>query len=65
MAWSNKSDNSDFCKYTLGVPNLDNMLDEAIDWIRHNREPNDVFDVLQLEDWAKENGFVHEDEIKQ
>lgn len=37
------------------------LLDESIDWIKNNLSPEDVFDRIQLEDWANNNGFVLED----
>ena len=37
-------------------------LDEAIDWIRANLTPEDVFYSLELIDWALDNGFVKRDE---
>lgn len=40
----------------------DDLLDEAIDWIKSNMSPDDVFDKSQLEEWAKDNGFVESDE---
>lgn len=35
-------------------------LDEAIRWIQHNMEPEDVFSVDELESWARESGFTQE-----
>jgi len=39
----------------------DNILSEAISFIKRNFEPSDVFDDNKLEDWAKNNGFVKEE----
>ena len=33
-------------------------LDEAIEWIRENLLPEDVFPPVVLIDWALDNGFV-------
>jgi len=33
------------------------LLEEAIDWIKSNLNPEDVFDEKDLEFWAYENGF--------
>jgi hypothetical protein len=34
------------------------LLEEAIQWIRDNMEPEDVFSQEQLEDWAGGCGFA-------
>lgn len=36
-------------------------LDEAIDWIKANLSPEDVFDFEQLKAWAEDCGFVEKD----
>ena len=36
-------------------------LDEAIEWIMHNMDPEDIFSTDQLSTWAEENGY---EEIK-
>lgn len=33
------------------------MLGEAIDWIRGNLSPEDVFTVNELEEWADYSGY--------
>jgi hypothetical protein len=33
-------------------------LEKSIEWIQNNMEPEEVFNQNQLEDWAKENGYV-------
>ena len=33
------------------------LLDDAIEWIRENLSPEDVFETKQLDMWAEENGF--------
>ena len=35
----------------------DDLLDAAVDWIRDNLIPEDVFDADDLADWAYSNGF--------
>jgi hypothetical protein len=35
-------------------------LDEAIDWIKNNLKPDDVFDNKELESWAESNGYIQE-----
>jgi len=35
----------------------DRILEEAIEWIKTNMEPDEVFDEKDLEFWAYENGF--------
>ena len=32
-------------------------LDEAIEWIMHNMDPEDIFSTDQLSTWAEENGY--------
>jgi hypothetical protein len=34
------------------------ILETAIEWIKKNMEPDDVFDKRELEDWARSNGFT-------
>lgn len=34
------------------------LLDDAVDWIKSNMNPDDVFDSRELEIWAEENGFI-------
>jgi hypothetical protein len=36
------------------------LLEESIEWIGRNMEPNDVFDDKTLEHWAINNGFKWE-----
>ena len=33
------------------------LLEEAIDWIQSNMNPEDVFDDKTLSTWAEENGY--------
>jgi hypothetical protein len=35
-------------------------LDNAIDWISRNLNPDDIFGDKELSAWAKQNGFVKE-----
>ena len=35
-------------------------LDSAIDWMRDNLDPDDVFDDKKLEAWAENNGYIKE-----
>lgn len=37
------------------------LLDDAIDWIKSNLNPDDVFDQRELEIWAEDNGMVHDE----
>jgi len=54
----NVSDNRSF---TESVINRDYLLDEAVDWIRGNLSPEDVFDTAALSDWAVHHGYVEAD----
>ena len=38
------------------------LLDDAIIWISTNLGPGDVFQEDDLEEWAVNNGFVHDEE---
>lgn len=40
----------------------ENMLDDAIEWIKDNLSPNEVFSKEELENWAYENDYVKETE---
>lgn len=51
-------DNNKFIEDIFPYP-----LDLAIDWIAKNLCPEDVFNKNDLEAWAKENGYIHEDDI--
>ena len=33
----------------------------VVDWVASNLEPQDVFEVSELEQWAENNGFVLEE----
>lgn len=36
----------------------DNFLDLAIDWIKRNKDPEDVFDDSALSRWANRNEYI-------
>ena len=36
------------------------VLDNAIDWIKENLSPDEVFDYFTLSEWALDNGFEKE-----
>lgn len=38
-------------------------LDEAIEWIGRELEPEQVFSQGKLEYWAEANGYIHSDNI--
>jgi hypothetical protein len=44
--------------FTDAMIDRDNLLDKAIEWIRSNLEPEDVFDDPTLEAWARDRGFI-------
>jgi len=37
------------------------FLDQIVEWISDNLEPEDVFSAEQLQEWARDNGYVAED----
>jgi hypothetical protein len=36
----------------------DGILGDAVDWISHNMEPEDVFSEKDLISWAENNGYI-------
>jgi hypothetical protein len=38
------------------------LLEDAIEWIKSNMTPEDVFDSSELSDWAESNGYVKDDD---
>lgn len=34
------------------------LLEDAIEWIKNNMTPEDVFNVSELADWAESNGYI-------
>jgi len=38
------------------------VLLSTTEWIAKNKEPQDIFTQAQLEQWAKDNGFIEEDD---
>lgn len=36
------------------------FLDEVVEWIQENLNPEDIFTNDQLMDWAEDNGLVEE-----
>ena len=51
------SRNRDFVDSIIG---RNYILDFAVDWIRNNLNPEDIFTVSQLEEWALSNGYEEE-----
>ncbi len=41
-----------------------NLLEDVIDWIKDNLNPEDVFEENVLSVWAEDNGYILEEEIK-
>jgi hypothetical protein len=37
------------------------LLEDALDWISSNMEPEDVFDEKALEEWAEKNDYSKEE----
>lgn len=38
------------------------LLEDAIEWIKSNMTPEDVFNASELSDWAESNGFVKDED---
>lgn len=50
-------------KFVKDVIN-DSLLDDVVDWISSNMEPDEVFPKSDLELWAEKNGFIKEKDEK-
>ena len=46
----------DFIGYIINS----SLLEEAVEWIAKNLNPDDVFAFSKLADWASDNGFMEE-----
>lgn len=51
-------DFKDYIAQLVEVTMPTGTLQEAIDWIGNELEPNDVFSTSQLEEWAERNGYT-------
>lgn len=49
-------DNKNFVDSVLGS----NVLEDAVEWIKNNLSPEEVFSEDDLIQWALENGFTKE-----
>lgn len=36
--------------------------DDIIEWVKKNKNPEDVFSKDELSDWVDDNGFIKEEE---
>jgi hypothetical protein len=52
------SDTSDLVLRLDAVFQGTGAIERAMEWMRENRSPQDVFDRGQLEEWAKMNGYT-------
>ena len=50
------NENESFAKEVM----VYNPLDSAIDWIKTNLAPDEVFDSDALEEWAEQSGYKKE-----
>ena len=48
---------SDFNDEVVHPNILNNMLQDAIEWIKKNLDPEDVFSTTDLEKWAESEGY--------
>jgi hypothetical protein len=46
--------NGQFMKEFFG----DDLLDKVVEYVKDNFHPDDIFDESDLEEWARDNGFV-------
>lgn len=60
MSTTTKQD-KDFASELAGEVRLEpSALQTAIDWIKDNLKPDDVFSDKDLETWAENNGYTKE-----
>lgn len=52
----NSHANQQFIKELVG----DDLLDRAVEYIKDNIRPEDIFSEEELGEWAEDNGFVKE-----
>jgi len=52
-------DNKNFVNSVLGS----NVLEDAVEWIKNNLQPDEVFTEDELGTWAYENGFLKEEDM--
>ena len=52
----NAHSNQQFTKELIG----DDLLDRAVEYIKDNMHPDDIFSDEELAEWAEGNGFVKE-----
>jgi hypothetical protein len=45
-------------KFTESLFSGTSLLEDAIDWIRDNMKPDQVFEAKDLQGWAEDNGYV-------
>ncbi len=43
----------------------EDFLEQIVDWITVNFDPEDVFDFSTLEKWAEQNDYVKKDESEE
>lgn len=56
---TNGAQDNDFTKKIAESLNLDAII--AVEFVRNNFNPDDVFDESTLEAWAEANGYIKED----
>ena len=49
-------------EFISAVLDQDDVLNDAIDWISVNFKPDAIFLQCELEQWAKDNGYIKEDD---
>jgi hypothetical protein len=52
------NDDANFRDFIRSLLVPDAILEEAIEWIKKNLDPEDVFDKSDLEIWAETNDYV-------
>jgi hypothetical protein len=59
MANTTRDQDEQFAK--LIIPSPEGLLDELINWISKNLNPDDVFPTKDLENWAEGEGYKKEE----
>ena len=40
------------------------IYDIVLEWVYINLDPEDVFTLTRLQEWAENNGYTHEDDLE-
>lgn len=60
MAFSNRQEEGFFENVIDSRIDRSMLVEDAIDWIQSNCDPEVVFSTKELEEWAENNGYTRE-----